>query len=218
MIWHLIHLVVTLLWDSLRFSRLSPDNKTIELLLLRQQKRGPTITCSEKLVLLTLVEQLHQFADLQKGQLEQLILIFKPDTLLRWHRELVWRKWTFNNQPKKGGRPPTAPHIIELVLQLARDNRWGDDRITGELKKLGYRIRHETVRKLLRHHGILPVPQRKTSSTWRTFVNHYRATLLACDFFTVETIRLQTLYVLFFMEIGSRRVHIAGVTAHPTQT
>ncbi len=225
MIWHLIHLVVTLLWDSLRFSRLSPDDKTIELLLLRQQllilrrhqKRGPTITRSEKLVLMTLVEQLHQFADLQKAQLEQVILIFKPDTLLRWHRELVRRKWTFNNQPKQGGRPPAEPHLIELILQLARDNRWGDDRITGELKKLGYQISHETVRKILWRHGILPAPQRKTSSTWRTFVNHYRATLLACDFFTVETIRLQTLYVFFFLELGTRRVHIAGVTAHPTQ-
>lgn len=225
MIWHLIHLVVTLLWDSLRFSRLSPDDKTIELLLLRQQllilrrhqKRGPTITRSEKLVLMTLVEQLHLFADLQKAQLEQVILIFKPDTLLRWHRELVRRKWIFNNQPKQGGRPPAEPHLIELVLQLARDHRWGDDRITGELKKLGYRLSHETVRKILRRHGILPAPQRKTSSTWRTFVNHYRATFLACDFFTVETIRLQTLYVFCFLELGTRRVHIAGVTAHPTQ-
>ena len=225
MIWYLLQLVVNLLWDCRRFSRHSPDEKTLELLLLRQQililrrhqKRGPTLTRSEKLILLTLVEQLQHYAVLQKVQLEQLILIFKPDTLLRWHRELVKRKWTFNNRLKKAGRPPTEPQLVQLVLQLARENRWGDDRITGELKKLGYRISHETVRKILRQHSILAASSRKTSSTWRTFVNHYRATLLACDFFTVETIRLQTLYVFFFIEIGSRRVYIAGVTAHPTQ-
>ena len=102
MIWHFIYLVVHLLWDSLRFSRLAPDDKTIELLLLRQQllivrrhqKRGPTITRTEKLLLLTLVEQLRPMVELPKAQLEQLILVFKPDRLLRWHRELVKRKWT----------------------------------------------------------------------------------------------------------------------------
>ena len=166
MIWHFIDLVVHLLWDSLRFGRLAPDDKTIELLLLRQQllivrrhqKRGPTLTCTEKLLLLTLVEQLRPFIELPKAQLEQLVLIFKPDTLLRWHRELVRRKWTFNQQAKKVGRPPIEPHIIQMVLHLARENKWGDNRITGELKKLGYRISHETVRQILRRHGILPVP------------------------------------------------------------
>lgn len=216
---------MSLLWDSLRFSRLSPDDKILELLLLRQQvlilrrhqKRCPTVTRSEKLILLTLVAQFRHFADLQKAQLGQLILIFKPETLLRWHRTLVKRKWTFSNTPKAPGRPPTDPQLVQLILQLARENRWGDHRIQGELKKLGYRISHETVRKLLRGHGILPVPFRKASSSWRTFVNHYKATLLACDFFTVETIRLQTLYVFFFIEVGTRHVHIAGITSHPSQ-
>ncbi len=225
MIWHLIHLLVSLFWDSLRFSRISPDDKTLELLLLRQQvlmlgrhqKRGPTITRSEKFLLLTLVEQLQRCTDLRKAQLEQLIPIFKPDTLLRWHRELVKRKWTFYNQAKKVGRPPIEPQVIQLVLQLARENRWGDDRITGELKKLGYRISHESVRQILRRHSLLPVPEQKLSSTWRAFLNHYKETLLACDFFTVETIRLQTVYVFFFIEVGTRSVHIADVTAHPTQ-
>ncbi|MBW4436334.1 MAG: helix-turn-helix domain-containing protein [Pleurocapsa minor GSE-CHR-MK-17-07R] len=122
-----------------------------------------------------------------------MVLIFKPDTLLRWQRELFRRKWTFNQQVKKAGRPPVEPQIIQMVLELARENKWGDDRIKGELKKLGYRISHETVRQILRRHGILPVPHRKSSSTWRTFLNHYKDTLLACDFFTVETFRLQTL-------------------------
>lgn len=118
MIWHFICLVAHLLWDSFRFGRLTPDAKTLELLLLcqqililrRHQKRGPTITCTEKLMLLTLIEQLRPIIELPKTQLEQLILIFKPDTLLRWHRELVKLQWTFNNQSKQVGRPPIEPN------------------------------------------------------------------------------------------------------------
>ena len=226
MIWFLIHQVASLLWDSLRFSRMSPDSKTLELLLLRQQllilrrhqKRGPSITHSEKFILLTLIEQVRRFANLQQEQLEQLMLIFKPETLLRWHRELVRKKWTFSNAPKASGRPSTDPQLVLLILRMARENRWGDDRIEGELKKLGYRISHETIRKILRSHGVLPLPARSASSNWRSFLTHYKDTFLACDFFTVETIRLQTLYVLFFIELGTRRVHIAGITAHPSQT
>ena len=190
MIWHFVYLVVHLLWDSLRFSRLSPDAKTLELLLLRQQllilrrhqKRGPAITHSEKFVLLTLIEQIRRFANLRQGHLEQLILIFKPETLLRWHRELIRKKWTFSNAPKASGRPATDPQLVLLILRMARENRWGDDRIEGELKKLGYRISHETIRKILRGHGVLPLPARSTSSNWRAFLSHYKATFLACDF------------------------------------
>lgn len=226
MIWYLIHQVASLLWDSLRFSRLSPDSKTLELLLLRQQllivrrhqKRGRSITHSEKFILLTLIEQIRRFANLQQGPLEQLMLIFKPETLLRWHRELIRKKWTFSNAPKASGRPSTDPQLVLLMLRMARENRWGDDRIEGELKKLGYRISHETIRKILRGHGVLPLPARSASSNWRSFLSHYKDTFLACDFFTVETIRLQTLYVLFFIELGTRRVHVAGITAHPSQT
>jgi hypothetical protein len=118
---------------------------------------------------------------------------------------------------EEGGAPPVDPQIIQPVLQLALENQWRDDCIMGKLKKLGYRISHETVQQLLRRHGILPVPHRKSSSTWRTFLNHYKDILLACDFFTVETIGLQTLYVFFFIEVGTRRAHIAYGTAHPTQ-
>ncbi len=144
-------------------------------------------------------------------------MIFKPETLLRWHRELVKKKWTFANTPKRSGRPSTDPEIVELILRLARENRWGDDRIEGELKKLGDRVSHETVRKILRSHGIPPVPARKGMTTWRTFLNHYKDTLLACDFFAVDTLALQTLYVVFFIEVGTRRVHVMGTTPHPSQ-
>jgi hypothetical protein len=89
-------------------------------------------------MLLTLVEQLRPIVELPKAQLEHLSLVFKADTLLCWHRELVKRKWTFNQQLKRVGRPPIEPQVVQLVLHLAGENRWGDDRITGELKKLGY--------------------------------------------------------------------------------
>ncbi len=147
-----------------------------------------------------------------------MVLIFKPDTLLRWHRKLVKGKWTFKHQSKRGGRPPIELQVVQLVLQLARENNWSDDRITGELKKLSYRISHETVRQILRRHDIPLVPQQQLSSTWRTFLNHYKDTLLACDFFTIETIRLQTLYVFFFIKVGTGRVHIADITAYATQS
>ncbi len=145
MAWYLIHLIAHLLWDSLRFSRLAPDEKTIELLLLRQQllilrrhqSRGPVISRGEKFILLTLIEPMLRRTGLQKTRLEQMLLIFKPETLLRWHRELVRHQWTFANAPKSPGRPSTDPQLVQLILQLARDNRWGDDKIAGELKKLG---------------------------------------------------------------------------------
>jgi putative transposase len=225
MLSYLIHLILTLFWDFIRQSRLSPDEKTLEILVLRQQllivrrhqKRGPTITCGEKLMLLTLVEQLGSIRKAGKARLEQLILIFSPTTLLGWHQTLVKRKWTFGNTPKRTGRPALNPETVALILRLARENRWGHRRIEGELNKLGYQVSDEAIRKVLRQHHLIPLPDRKSTSNWRTFVNHYRATLLACDFFTVETIRLQTLYVFFLVELATRRVHIMGITPHPTQ-
>jgi hypothetical protein len=116
LVWSVVHRVVTLCWDTLRYSCLSPDDKTLELLLLRHQKRGPHLAHSEKFILVTLVEQLHHRVKLQKAYLAHLVLILKPETLLRWHRELVRRKWTFGNSPKAAGRPPTDPHLVQLIL------------------------------------------------------------------------------------------------------
>jgi transposase InsO family protein len=101
------------------------------------------------------------------------------------------------------------------VVRLARENDWGFERIEGELLKLGYTISHETVGAILRRYGIPPAPERETSPSWRHLMTHYKNQLLACDFFTVETLFLQTLYVLVFVEIGSRRVYFAGCTAYP---
>jgi len=140
-----------------------------------------------------------------------------PETLLRWHRELVRRKWAlFARRRKRRGRPRMPEALKELVLRLARENsRWGYRRIQGELGKLGWRCSHGTVRLILKRAGFEPAPQRSRIS-WREFLGQHAQQLLATDFFTVETVWLERLHVLFFLEIGSRRVHYAGCTRHPT--
>lgn len=144
-------------------------------------------------------------------------MLFKPGTVLRWHRELVRRKWTFR-QDNGTVRPPVAAELQELIVRLARENpRWGYSKIQGELLKLGYNVSRTSVRNVLNRRHIPPSAQRRKHGTnWRFFLGHYAGQMIACDFLTVETIRLQTLYVLFFIELGTRRVHLAGCTAHPT--
>ena len=137
-----------------------------------------------------------------------------PQTLLRWHRELVRRKWA---QPRRGpGRPPVNDPVRQLVLRLARENpRWGYPRIAGELLKLGLRVSPSTVRRLLLGAGLGPAP-RRVGPSCGDFRRQQVAGMLACDFFTVETISLRRFYVLFFIELGSRRVQLAGCTTNPS--
>jgi transposase len=139
--------------------------------------------------------------------------VVSPQTLLRWQRELVRRKWTYRRRP--AGRPPLEAELRELVLRFARENpRWGCVRIQGELRKLGIRVGATTIRALLRRHGLGPAP-RRSGPSWAEFLRAQAQGILACDFFTVETVGLRTLYVLFWIEHGSRRVHLAGVTGNP---
>src|SRR5262249_31646742 len=141
------------------------------------------------------------------------VVLVSPQRLLRWHRALVARKWTY--RCRVPGRPPLDPALRELVLRLARENsRWGCVRIQGELRKLGIRAGATTIRSILRRSGLGPAPRRQGLS-WREFLHAQAQGIVACDFFTVETAWLRTLYVLFFVEHGSRRVHLAGVTANP---
>jgi hypothetical protein len=141
------------------------------------------------------------------------VFLVSPQTLLRWHRELVARKWRYRH--RLPGRPPLDPALRELVLRLARENsRWGCVRIQGELRKLGMRVGATTIRSILRRSGLGPAPRRQGPS-WSEFLRAQARGVWACDFFTVETAWLRTLYVLFFGEHGSRRVHLAGVTANP---
>ena len=225
MFWYSLHQLIAFLLDILRVVWQPLDQKDLEILFLRQQlavvrrrqKRAPTLSRFEKLLFATLITQIKRAGRPVREQLGDFPLVFQPDTLLRWHRDLVRKKWTYAAAKNRGGRPRTDAEIEALVLQLARENGWGGGKLHGELKKLAVTIGETTVRDILRRHGIPPAPERQRRTTsWRTFLKHYRHQLLACDFFTVETLRMQTLYIFFFIEVGSRRVHLAGITAHPT--
>ena len=139
--------------------------------------------------------------------------VVTPRTLLRWHRELVRRKWTYRRRGP--GRPPIDPETVELIFRMARENpRWGYPRIRGELLKLGVRVSATAIRTILRRHGLGPAP-RRSGPSWSEFLRSQAHGILAFDFFTVETAWLRTLYVLFAIELGSRRVHVLGATATP---
>ena len=136
-----------------------------------------------------------------------------PETLLRWHRRLVAGAWTYLH--RQSGRPPLDQDVQQLIVRLARENpRWGYQRIQGELLYLGVRLSATVIRTTLRRHGLDPAP-RRAAITWRAFLRQQAAGIVACDFFTVDTVWLRRLYVLFFIELDTRRVHLAGVTANP---
>jgi putative transposase len=138
--------------------------------------------------------------------------IVRPATLLGWHRELVKRKWTYRR--RRTGRPPLDEDICQLVVRMAKDNpRWGYVRIQGELRKLGIRLGASSIKRLLLRASLGPAPRRGLS--WGEFLRTQADGILACDFFRVETVFLRTLYVLFFIELGSRRLHITAATRNP---
>jgi putative transposase len=208
----------SVLLDFLGMLARSDREKDFEILLLRQQvrllqrKQARPLRLSwwEKLLLALLAKQLVQGAKNSRARLSQSLFLFTPETVLRWHRDLVRRKWTFP-QRQAMGRPRISAELETLIVRLAQENpRWGYSKIEGELRKLGYQVGRSTIRAVLKRQHLPASPQRaRKSSTWRAFMRQHCQQLLACDFFTVETLRLQTLYVLFFIEIGSRRVHLA---------
>src|SRR2546429_4774144 len=158
---------------------------------------------------------------LGKQALKEVATIVKPDSILAWHRRLVARKFDGSPQRKTPGRPPIDPELEVLVVRMARENRsWGYDRIVGALANLGLTISAQTVGNILKRHGIPPAPERKTTTTWKEFIRTHMEVLVATDFFTAEVWTLGGLVtydVLFFIHLGSRKIHVAGVTPHPNQ-
>ncbi|ABW12811.1 Integrase catalytic region [Parafrankia sp. EAN1pec] len=140
--------------------------------------------------------------------------LITPGTVLRWHRRLITRKWTSS---RRMGQPPVGTEIVTLIERLATENTtWGYPRIRGELLKLGHRVSASTIRRVLTSLGLPPAPQRQTDTTWRQFLRTQASTMLAVDFFHVDcAVTLRRLYCFFVIEVGSRIVHILGVTAHP---
>jgi putative transposase len=179
-----------------------------QVAVLRRQVKAARLSWADRAVLAALARVL------PGRQLRQLRLIVSPRTLLRWHASLVQRRWTY---PRRApGRPRAAPAIRDLVLEMAGDNpSWGYRRIHGELAGLGHKLAPSTVWQILKDAGIDPAPRRPGQS-WRAFLDAQAKTILATDFFHVDTVFLRRLYVLFFIEHGTRRVYLAGITAHPT--
>jgi putative transposase len=176
-----------------------------ELAVLRRQIARPRLEENDRVFLAAASRLL--------GRTSQQSFFVRPDTLLGWHRQLVRKRWTCAG--RRRGRPVVSEEIRELVLRFARENpRWGYQRIVGELAGIGVRVSATTVAKILRRAGMPPAAARARLG-WRQFLRTHAQSMIACDFFTVETIWLGRLYVLFFIELGSRRVHVAGCTANP---
>jgi transposase InsO family protein len=189
----------------------SEEAKEVEILVLRhqlhvlrRQVKRPELKPHDRVLLAASVRVL--------PRRRWAALFVRPDTVLRWHRALVARRWTY---PRRSGRTPKAAEIRGLVVRLAKENpTWGYRRIQGELQNLGIAIAPSTVWSILKDEGIDPAPTRAGLS-WREFLTAQAAGVIACDFLTVDTAFLRRFYALFFIEVATRRVHLAGVTSTP---
>jgi transposase InsO family protein len=205
-------LIVRRLLDLLRLGP-TPDEKDVEiavlrhqLAVLRRQVAPPRYSPADRALLATLARLLNRE--------RWAAFLVAPATLLRWHRELVARSWTY---PRHGQAAPNAPNdeVVALVVRLARENaRWGYLRIVGECRKLGVAVSATSVRNVLYRHRLRPAP-RTSGPSWSEFLRAQAAATLACDFFHVDTVTLRRIYVLFFIDLERRKVYLAGVTAHP---
>jgi putative transposase len=213
LVWSFVYLALCRLVQLVVLLCRSERSKELEILLLRhelailrRQPRRARLGAVDRALLTALARALPRSA--------WTTLSVRPATLLRWHRELVRRRWTYPH--RRPGRPRLDRRLQVLVVRLARENPgWGYRRIVGELQGLGICVSATSVRTILLRHGLPPAPQRDELS-WRSFLRQQAATTLACDFFTVETAWLKRLYVLFFLSLERRRVEFVACTANPT--
>ncbi len=195
----------------LRNEYLAAENR-----ILRAKIKGRLLLSdSEKA---TLAEIAHR---LGRNALADVAATAKPDTLFRWYRELIAKKFDGSKFRKSLGRPLVDEETERLVVRMARENpSWGYDRIVGAMANLGYKVSDQTVGNILKRHDIPPAPKRRQTTSWKDFIRAHMAVMVGTDFFTVEVLTLRglkTYCVLFFIHLESRRICLAGVTRHPDQ-
>ena len=213
-----VFLLITRVAAWLRLARREETWKTAEILILghqlavlqRQQPRRPRLNWADRALLAALLNVI------PKAHRQALRLLVTPDTIVRWHRDLVRRRWGARSMRGRTGRPATRRSIRALVRRLARENPgWGYRRIHGELAGLGVRVAASTVWEILKASGIDPAP-RRTGPAWSQFLRSQAEAILACDFFIAELLDGTQAYVLAVIEHATRRIRILGVTLHPT--
>jgi len=213
-----VFLLITRTATWLRLSRREETWRIAEILILRhqlavlqrRQPRRPNLNWADRALLATLL------GVIPRARRHGLRLLVTPDTILRWHRDVVRRRWAARSMRGRTGRPATRRNVRALVLRLARENpAWGYRRIHGELAGLGVKIAASTVWEILKKAGIDPAPRRSVP-TWPQFLHSQAEAILACDFFTANLLDGTQAYVLAVIEHATRRVHILGVTLHPT--
>jgi putative transposase len=215
----LLYLALTGVFTLIRLRPMTNSDKNVEILTLRhqlailqRQTDKPRLTQPDRAFLAALLHRL------PKPKLRQLHLIVSPDTVPRWHRDLLRRHHAKQSRPKRPGRPPTVRSIKTLILRLAKENpSWGYRRIHGELAVLGIKIAPSTVWEILKNTGIDPAPHRDRQ-TWTTFLRSQAHAILAADFLETRTLTGARLYVFAVIEHATRRVRVLGATAHPTAT
>jgi putative transposase len=213
-----VFLLITRMTSPLQLSRREEAWKTEEILLLRhqlavlqrQQPRRPNLYWADRALLATL------HSVIPKARRHGVRLLVTPDAILRWHRDIIRRRWAARSKQGRTGRPATRRNIKALVLRLARENPgWGYRRIHGELAGLGVKIAASTAWEILKNAGIDPAP-RRTGPAWSLFLRSQAEAILACDFFRADLLDGTQAYVLAVIEHASRRIRILGVTLHPT--
>ncbi|MEV4892995.1 hypothetical protein AB0K48_26795 [Nonomuraea sp. NPDC055795] len=220
MLLRLAYLTVTNAFAALRLLPMSDRDKDVEILALRHQimvlerQLGTDVRVrfapEDRFFLAALL------TSLPRAVLRRLRLVVRPDTILRWHRQIVKQRHARTCRPKRPGRPPTIRSIRALVLRLVRENpAWGYRRVHGELTALGLKVAPSTIWEILQCEGIDPAPER-ASTTWADFLRSQAGAVLACDFIETVTLTGQRQYILAVIEHASRRIRVLGTTTHPT--